>query len=119
MQHLFPLSILTYHHLLAKKAGSKNLARFKTRSHGRVFRYSTKLEPTTMADSSNKYEPEEGSTDTSTGRTLRRRKDNDDTQVSGGNYAKKKATSAPTQRTSLPTNLRAIAGMENHISKQL
>ena len=72
-----------------------------------------------MADSSDEYEPEEGPTDTSSGRTLRRRKANDDTQVSGGNPAKKKAKYAPTQRTSLPTNLGAIAGMENDISERL
>ena len=90
-----------------------------TRGHGRIFRFSRKLDRTTMADSSDEYEPEEGSTESPNTRNLRRRKAKDDAQVSGENSDKKKPKTGTSYRLSLPTDLRAIATMENHISRQL
>ena len=72
-----------------------------------------------MADSSDEYEPEEGSTESPNTRNLRRRKAKDDAQVSGENSDKKKQKTGTSYRLSLPTDLRAIATMENHISRQL
>ena len=50
--------------------------------------------------------------------TFQARKTQDDVQVSGGN-SKKQRMSTTQQNHPLPTDLRAISGMENHISKKL